>query len=132
MAKRKNRTTQAKNTTKAADSRQPQQKADKIEAKKAVVLGTEKTSRLPVFIAVACAAIIVGGGFFYFVYNTSGSSPVAATSSSAGKTLTQVTFPASLFEGGKARHFQHVAGDFTIKYFILKSSDGVIRAAFEA
>jgi uncharacterized membrane protein len=44
----------------------------------------------------------------------------------------QVKLPASLFEDGKARHFQHVAGEFTIKFFVLKSSDGIIRAAFDA
>jgi uncharacterized membrane protein len=43
-----------------------------------------------------------------------------------------VAFPASLFEDGKARHFEHVSGNLTIKYFILKSSDGIVRAAFDA
>ena len=33
---------------------------------------------------------------------------------------------------GKARHFEHVDGKHTIRYFILKSSDGIIRAAFDA
>lgn len=132
MAKRKMRTIHAKKTNKTDGIQNRQSITDKREAKKAVVLGTEKKSRLPVFIAVACAAIIVGGGFLYFVYNTSDFSPVATTPSPAGNTVTQVTFPVSLFDDGKARHFQHVAGSFTIKYFILKSSDGIIRAAFDA
>jgi len=132
MAKRRKKTSQAKKTMKAAGTHERQQTTDKREAKKAVVLGTEKKDRLPVFMAVACAAILVGGGILYFIYSGSGSAPVAATSSTAGNTLTQVAFPASLFEDGKARHFQHDAGRFTIKYFVLKSSDGIIRAAFDA
>ncbi|MGD9215945.1 MAG: DUF2318 domain-containing protein [Desulfobacteraceae bacterium] len=32
----------------------------------------------------------------------------------------------------KARHFDFKAGELTVRYFILKSSDGVIRAAFDA
>jgi len=132
MAKRKKRTTHAKKTIETGGTENRQRTTDKREAKKAVVLGTGKKSRLPIFIAATCAAIIAGGGFLYYVYNISGSSPVATTSSPAAKTATQVTFPASLFDDGKARHFQHVAGSFTVKYFILKSSDGVIRAAFDA
>jgi uncharacterized membrane protein len=56
---------------------------------------------------------------------------VAATYSSQN-VASQVSLPATLFEDGKARHFEHVAGDFKIKYFVLKSSDGIIRAAFDA
>jgi uncharacterized membrane protein len=55
-----------------------------------------------------------------------------AASFSSQNTSSQVSLPASLFADGKARHFEHVAGDFKIKYFVLKSSDGVIRAAFDA
>jgi uncharacterized membrane protein len=33
---------------------------------------------------------------------------------------------------GEAKFFQYQHDDLTIKYFILKSSDGVIRAAFDA
>ena len=44
-----------------------------------------------------------------------------------------VTHPVSLFAEGKAKHFEFQAGNgITVKYFVLKSSDGVIRAAFDA
>jgi len=44
-----------------------------------------------------------------------------------------VFYPVSTFEGGKA-HFYDYKTDtgVTVKYFILKSSDGAIRAAFDA
>ena len=47
--------------------------------------------------------------------------------------VTQVTYPEKMFANGKARHFTYKTDDgVTIRYFILKSSDGVIRAAFDA
>ena len=104
---------------------------EKRQAKKDVVLGTKKNGHLPLIIALVCSVLIVGGGIYYVSYDRSATAPVAASFSSEN-TLSQVTFPASLFEDGKARHFEHVSGNFTIKYFILKSSDGIIRAAFDA
>jgi uncharacterized membrane protein len=45
----------------------------------------------------------------------------------------EISYPVNQFDNGKARHFQHKTADgITIKYFIMKSSDGVIRAAFDA
>jgi hypothetical protein len=44
-----------------------------------------------------------------------------------------VNYPANMFDNGKARHFEYKTTDgITIKYFIMKSSDGIIRAAFDA
>jgi len=46
---------------------------------------------------------------------------------------TQITYPEKTFANGKAHHFTHKTDDgVTIRYFIIKSSDGVIRAAFDA
>ncbi|OGP56433.1 MAG: hypothetical protein A2Y65_11610 [Deltaproteobacteria bacterium RBG_13_52_11] len=46
---------------------------------------------------------------------------------------TQVTYPEKTFADGKARHFTYKTDDgVAIRYFVLKSSDGVIRAAFDA
>lgn len=45
----------------------------------------------------------------------------------------EVTYPVGLFDNGKARHFDYKSADgVTIRYFVMKSSDGVIRAAFDA
>ncbi|MFH2099242.1 MAG: DUF2318 domain-containing protein, partial [Pseudomonadota bacterium] len=51
---------------------------------------------------------------------------------SAPAQVAVVTHPASLFDDGSARFFQYEANGQTIRYFILKSSDNVIRAAFDA
>jgi uncharacterized membrane protein len=56
--------------------------------------------------------------------------PKEAAPASGGK---EVAYPANMFDNGKARHFEHKTGDgVTVRYFVMKSSDGVIRAAFDA
>ena len=109
----------------------PETTAEKRQAKKDVVLGTQKNRHLALIFAIVCAVLIVGGAIYYASYDRSATAPVAA-SFSTENTPSQVTFAVTLFEDGKARHFEHVSGNFTIKYFILKSSDGIIRAAFDA
>ncbi|MGD9300796.1 MAG: DUF2318 domain-containing protein [Desulfobacterales bacterium] len=103
---------------------------DKIAAKKAAVLGTEKKNRLPLFVVIIGVVVIAGAAVFYVNQGGSAQSATAVAPSKAAST--SVAFPLSLFEDGKARHFEHRDGDFTIRYFILKSSDGVLRAAFDA
>jgi uncharacterized membrane protein len=102
---------------------------DKIAAKKAAVLGTEKKIRLPLFVAVIGAVLIVAAAVFYVNQVGRVQTETAAAPSASGSTA--VAFPLSLFEDGKARHFEHKDGKFTVRYFILKSSDGVLRAAFD-
>jgi len=104
---------------------------EKRQAKKDVVLGTEKKGRLPLMVAIVCSVLIIGGGIYYATYDGSQTSPVTA-SVAAENSASQVSLAVDLFDDGKARHFEHVAGEFKIKYFVLKSSDGVIRAAFDA
>jgi uncharacterized membrane protein len=103
---------------------------DKIAAKKAAVLGTGKRSRMPLFVGILGVILIAGAVVVYL--NRSGGNPSAISSAPAPADSTSVSFPASLFEDGKARHFEHVSGNLSIRYFILKSSDGIIRAAFDA
>jgi uncharacterized membrane protein len=100
-------------------------------AKKAAVLGTEKKSRLPLVLVIGCA-ILAAGGAYLFISDHLGGAPTATANVSQEVSESQVTFPVELFADGKARHFEHKDGEFTIKYFVLRSSDGVIRAAFDA
>lgn len=56
-----------------------------------------------------------------------------AREAAAAKPTTEIVYPVKTFQDGKARHYSFRTNDgITIKYFILKSSDGVIRAAFNA
>jgi len=104
---------------------------EKRQAKKDAVLGTEKKGRLPLMVAIVCSVLIIGGGIYYATYDRAETSPVPASYTNEN-IASQVSLPASLFEDGKARHFEQVAGELKIKYFVLKSSDGIIRAAFDA
>ncbi|NLE22362.1 MAG: DUF2318 domain-containing protein [Actinobacteria bacterium] len=57
--------------------------------------------------------------------STAASSPVAAGG-------TEVAIPVADLAGGQARHFTYDAGGVEVKYFVMKSSDGEYRAAFDA
>ena len=103
----------------------------KRAAKKEAVLGTETKNRTPMFVVLGAVALLVGGGIWMTMDKGSPTEPVAGSTSTA-QTATAVSLPASLFDDGKARHFEHVDGDFTIRYFVIKSSDGIIRAAYDA
>jgi uncharacterized membrane protein len=131
MSKRKKKNVSSKKGNPSSNAQNKMVTPEKSQAKKDVVLGTEKKGRLPLIVAIVCAVLIVGGGIYYAGYDRSETAPVAGALTHENN-ATQVSLPASLFEDGKARHFQHVAGEFNIKYFVLKSSDGIIRAAFDA
>ena len=103
---------------------------DKIAAKKATVLGTAKKSRMPLFLCIFAVVFTTVAAMLYI--NLSDGDPSAIASAPATADGTSVSFSAGLFEDGQARHFEHVDGKHTIRYFILKSSDGIIRAAFDA
>lgn len=73
----------------------------------------------------AAAGILVLAGILFFLSAVKG---VAAATPSA-----EVAYPVKDFQNGDARFYSYPAGNgVTIKYFVLKSSDGVIRAAFDA
>jgi uncharacterized membrane protein len=71
------------------------------------------------------AAILALAGI---VFSLSQVPEIAAAMSAA-----EVIYPVKNFHNGDARFYSYPAGNgVTIKYFVLKSSDGVIRAAFDA
>jgi uncharacterized membrane protein len=71
------------------------------------------------------AGVLALSGMFIFLSATRGTA--------AAKPAPEVIYPVKTFQNGEARFYSHAAGNgMTIKYFILKSSDGVIRAAFDA
>jgi uncharacterized membrane protein len=104
---------------------------DRRAAKKAVVMGTGEKNRKPMAIVLAIVGLLVGGAFWVTMDKGVRTEPVAGAAPAA-RTATAVAHPVSLFADGKARHFEYVYGGFTIRYFVVKSSDGVIRAAYDA
>ena len=59
---------------------------------------------------------------------TSGHEPYPPTTAENGT----VRLPAATFDDYKARYYTYMQGDRPIEFFVLKSSDGVVRAAFNA
>jgi uncharacterized membrane protein len=101
-------------------------------AKKAAVLNEKKTSRLPLIAVALCALFIAAGATFYTLAPFGQSNSAGPAGGSADPHSGQVEYAVDRFNDGKARHFRYVTGQHAITYFILKSSDGVIRAAFDA
>ncbi len=105
--------------------------------KKAAVLGAAEKKQgflLPTVIAVLLVAGVAGA------YVLMGAKPDAATTAGVSQlsrtapaaTDSRITYPVAMFADGKARHFDFKDGQHTIRYFVIKSADGVLRAAFDA
>jgi uncharacterized membrane protein len=103
---------------------------DKLAAKKAAVLGTRRRNRTPLVAGLAVLVLIAASAAWYFGSST----PKAQVSQVAGVQVSgeAVSIPVSTFDDRKAHYFEHKNGNVTIRYFVIKSADGVVRAAFDA
>lgn len=100
---------------------------EKQSAKKAAVLGVgeKRKNLLPFILVPICLGLLLFAGINLYTKMGNSSQAVAL-----GK---EIEHPVSLFQDGKARHFQIDIGDgISVRYFVIKSSDGVLRAAFDA
>lgn len=104
-------------------------KSDKRKVKKATVLDAGKKENAKSMITVAAIAAVVAGLLFFFYRDNNSASDQKYHPKMQNS---RYIFDARIFDDGAARHFQHRTGDVVINYFILKSSDGIIRAAFDA
>ena len=101
------------------------------EEKKARFTEEKKGNKVP-FLAVGALVLLGGLAAGYLLFRPSGTS-VSASPSSSPTAAETVSFPVETFDDSQAKHYSYQAPDGkTIKFFILKSSDGVIRAAFDA
>jgi len=101
-------------------------------AKKAAVLNEGKRSKLPLIAIALCAVFIAAGATMVTLAPFGKSGTVGTSSVTSAPDSDRVEYAVHLFDDGKARHYRYTVGNQTITYFILKSSDGVIRAAFDA
>lgn len=101
-------------------------------AKKAAILNETKRSRLPLIAVALCAVFVAAGAAMYTLAPFGKDGTAATTGVSTTPHSNQVEYDVALFNNGKAQRFSYTSGKQTIKYFILKSADGVIRAAFDA
>jgi len=105
--------------------------SDKNSAKKAIVLGTEKKNRNP-WLFFLIPAMIIAGISTYVVVQKIKKPLYTQTQLPIKNTFNQITYPVVLFQDGKAHYFEYKAEGTSVRYFILRSSDGIIRAAFDA
>ncbi len=108
--------------------------AEKSAAKKAAILKTEKKSQSPLRTLLVVAVVVAGGLIFYFLqtgFDFSNQTKVPAIQPEV--TATEVSLPVQAFSDGQAKYFKYPVGNgITVRFFILRSSDGVIRAAYDA
>jgi uncharacterized membrane protein len=108
--------------------------AEKSASKKEAILKTETKSQSPLRTLLVVAVVVIGGLAFYLFQNGFDSKSQARTPAIQPEvTATEVSFPVQAFADGQAQYFQYPTGNgITVRFFILKSSDGVIRAAYDA
>jgi hypothetical protein len=85
-------------------------------------------------IAIVAAVVIGGGGYFALKGGSvQRAESIAATPGTATAGGSGITIPVGTFDDGKAHYYQWDSpSGRKLKFFVLKSSDGVIRAAFDA
>jgi len=98
--------------------------------KKSRLTEQKKSSKTPL-IAVAALVLFAGAALaaFTLLKAPTGTGTVSAANASA----TELSFDLATFDDGAAKYYSHKApSGKTVKFFVLKSSDGVVRAAFDA
>lgn len=107
--------------------------ADDVQ-RMSVAEGQERKRSFPVhLVAIAGAALLIIAGAVLLWPR--GGGPTAASAPAAVDSVAEdgvVRLPLSTFDDGQARFYTHEANGVAINYFVLKSSDGVVRAAFDA
>lgn len=97
-------------------------------SKKDTVLNSGKGSTGTRKLLIAASALILLSSLATFLILKSGIRKVATAEENGG----WVTFPVSDFNDGQARYYSYDYQGKDINFFLLKSSDGVVRAAFDA
>ena len=102
------------------------------DKKQAVMGNKDKSSGGGKLIAVIVVLLAVAAGGVYVYLNTGAGAADSNQTATSGPGKI-ISLAAADFDDGKARHFSYKASeDIEIRFFVLKSSDGVIRAAFDA
>ena len=108
--------------------------AEKSASKKEAILKSETKSQSPLRTLLVVAVVVIGGLAFYLFQTGFDGKPQARTPSIQPEvSATEVSFPLQAFADGQAQYFQYpTSNGVTVRFFILRSSDGVVRAAYDA
>ena len=105
------------------------QSANVRAEKRAQFEGKRSNSRLHI-IGAAVALVIVAAVALYVTVGRSGTGAEAASTTTAAGGDVKIAL--ADVNDGKAHFYSYDAGGTQVKYFVLKSSDGKVRAAFDA
>ena len=101
------------------------------DAKKAAVLGKGRKRRMPFLIPLVAAALAASGGIYLMKGTETG--PARAQAVDTAGSRSEYSYPVSDFADGRAKYFSYRSPEgLNIRYFIIRSSDGIIRAAFDS
>jgi hypothetical protein len=114
-----------------------------LDAKKARVLGQEKTWVKPAMIAAAIVLVVAGGlgfnsyraksmdGQAMFAPDRNGSARVSNASVVTAQNG-EIRIPIKTVDDGNSHFFSYKTGGTTVTFFLMKAADGSIRTAFDA
>lgn len=105
----------------------------KHQSKKDTVLQQNKRSINPIVLVLG--VLLLAGAVIaaYFITDIGQYNPnTGAIASTQAPQSSDIRYPVGMFAGDRARHFSYAVNGLSIRYFVLKSADGVIRAAFDA
>ncbi len=92
--------------------------------------GAQQSSRTPWNTLIVVAGCLLVAAILYVARFGSGGRPQAASAAGGGG---DVTFALSEFDDGVARFYRYMtASGREVRFFVMRSSDGVVRAAFDA
>lgn len=101
-------------------------------SKKEIVLEPKNSfSRLTIVFILVAVILTTAIAFYVTRGPESPSGPLAGVTAGPSSTAL-VSYPVAQFDDGRAHFFEHRTANLTIRYFILKSADGIVRAAFDA
>lgn len=100
------------------------------KSKKEKVLNSKKVlNKKNIIIAATLSSILIIIAIIFLINNSS-----QIISAKVNKTTTDkfIKYSIKIFNNGKALHFEEIIDNVKVRYFIVKSKDGVIRAALDA
>ena len=107
----------------------PSRSANVREEKRAQFEEPRRKTTLHIVLAGVALLIVAGVAFAYVSTRGGGGTETATAQPAAGG---DVSIALADVNDGKAHFYSYDAGGTQVKYFVLKSSDGKVRAAFDA
>lgn len=103
--------------------------------KKSIVTNGQEGRNRSKLLILATIILVAGAAIGYFITSPSSQGPQPAATAAAVQSKTnanEIRYAMAEFSDGRARHYEYNHNGMNIRYFILQSSDGVVRAAFDA